>query len=189
MERPLATAQCSAAPTLHPRAIVVTGGSGFVGRHLLAALTEHHAPSVIRSFDNVAPAEGLPDGVQILSGSLEDADVVREALSGADAVVHLAAVVDPDCGDVEQLSRVNVEGTKTAYRAAIAAGASVFLHMSSAGVYGPPRRRRPFLEDDAPSPVNPYQLTKWEAEQALAEIDGAATTLNVLRPAGIYGPG
>ena len=189
MARPLATGQRNAAPTLHPRAIVVTGGSGFVGRHLLAALTQRPAPCVIRSFDTVVPADGLPDGVQTLYGNLEDAQAVRDAVDGADAVVHLAAVVEPDGGDVERLSRVNVEGTKTAYREAIAAGASVFLHMSSAGVYGAPRRRGRFVEGDAPSPVTPYQTTKWEAEQALAEIDGAATTLNVLRPAGIYGPG
>lgn len=187
MEPPVAT-DSSAAPALHPRAIVVTGGSGFVGQHLLAALTKSHA-RMVGSFDTASPAEGLPEGVQMFDGSLEDPDAVRGALDGADAVVHLAAVVEPDGGDVERLWRVNVEGTKTVYRAAIEAGTTVFAHMSSAGVYGPPRHRRPFVEGDAPNPATAYQMTKWEAERALAEIDGAGTTLNVLRPAGIYGPG
>ena len=74
------------------------------------------------------------------------------AVAGADVVVHLAARVAPEAGDSEQLWRVNVEGTRNAY-----VGGRVrvghFVHMSSAGVYGQPRRREPFGEDDAAEPV------------------------------------
>ena len=104
-------------------------------------------------------------------------------------MIHLAAKVQPDAAaDDDELWRVNVDGTKTAYAAAVGAGCRLFVYMSSAGVYGSARGPEPFGEDSVIEPVTPYQRTKWEAEQALRERtrrddagDPAAT--------GIYGPG
>jgi nucleoside-diphosphate-sugar epimerase len=110
-------------------------------------------------------------------------------VDGVEVVIHLAAKVQPDSRDSTALSRVNVEGTRTVYSAAVASECKLFLHMSSAGVYGTPRRADPFHEDDPPRPVTPYQRTKWEAEETLRQISTPKTTLNILRPAGIYGPG
>ena len=169
--------------------IVVTGGSGFVGRHLISELRRQHPAAAIRSFDASPPDSAHPTGVETTSGSVEDADLVREAVRGADVVIHLAARVDPGAGDSEALRRVNVEGAQTVFSAAVDAACSLFVHMSSAGVYGHPRHRSPFREDEVPRPVTPYQRTKWEAERVLSGTPCAGTTLNILRPAGIYGPG
>jgi len=98
-------------------------------------------------------------------------------------------MVQPDARELEEMWRVNVTGTQNAYTAAAASGCKLFVHMSSAGIYGFPRRPEPFQEDDVPIPVTPYQRTKWEAEKALRLIDRGNMTLNILRPAGIYGPG
>lgn len=169
--------------------ILVSGASGFVGRHLVEALHQRIPSEKIRVFDAQPPARALPAGVETFCGVIEDPAAVAPAVQGAETVVHLAAKVQPDSRELHDLARVNVDGTRQLYSAAVQAGCKLFLHMSSAGVYGPPRSPDPFRESDAVSPATPYQRTKWEAEEALRHTDAKGTTLNILRPAGIYGAG
>lgn len=167
--------------------ILVTGASGFVGQHLIAALRAELPNMPVRTFDVRRPAP--PQGVEALEGDIRDRERMRVAVRGVEMVVHLAALVQPDARRIDEMRRINVDGTRTAYTAANAAGCTLFVHFSSAGVYGPPRDSRPFREDDMPLPVTPYQRTKWEAEQALGAMASDGIRLIVLRPAGIYGPG
>lgn len=169
--------------------ILVTGGSGFVGQHLITALRARPSGEAIRLFDTTLSAAVPAGGVEVMYGSVEDPEAMAAAVQGVDIVIHLAARVQPNSHARQEMWNVNVNGARNAYLAAVESGCGLFLHMSSAGVYGPPRRALPFTEDDVPNPVTPYQLSKWEAEQALREIEPRATTLNVFRPAGIYGPG
>lgn len=169
--------------------IVVTGGSGFLGRHLVETLAGRAPDRTIRIVD-LDPGDGSwPPGVELERGSVLDPEVVRAAVDGADAVVHLAAVVDPEAEDEERLHRVNVDGARNVFTASVAAGCDVIVHMSSSGVYGPPSREGPFRETDAANPKSPYQRSKWRAEEALREAKSRSTTLNILRPAGVFGPG
>lgn len=169
--------------------ILVTGASGFIGHHLVTALKKRFPATPLRAFDAKPPSEALPDGVQTAYGFVEDPCVLPDLVNGAEVVIHLAAIVQPDSQDSEAMRRVNVEGTRNVYSAAADSGCKLFLHLSSAGIYGSPCRPDPFHEDDVPNPATPYQRTKWEAEEALRQIDAKDTALNVLRPAGIYGPG
>lgn len=169
--------------------IVVTGGGGFLGRHVVKALRERLPNHELVVLDLRPPDVPGADAIRILEGSVLDGDLVSTAVEAADAVVHLAAVVQPDSDDEERLRRVNVEGTRTVYRAAVDAGCSVFVHLSSSGVYGPPVDPEPFGEEDAADPRTPYQRSKWEAEQSLQAAPSGETVLNILRPAGVYGPG
>jgi nucleoside-diphosphate-sugar epimerase len=169
--------------------IVVTGGSGFLGRHLIRVLVERYRSTPLRIFDLRPPADPPPEGVEFVGGSIEDSAAVAAAVRGARIVVHLAARVEPASQDRAQLTRVNTEGAHVVFMAAVRAGCELFLHMSSAGVYGLPRGSEPFREDDPLDPVTPYQRTKLEAEERLRGTDAASTTLIVLRPAGIYGSG
>jgi nucleoside-diphosphate-sugar epimerase len=170
------------------RVITVTGASGFVGRRLVEALTAV-ANETIRAFDFRLPTTELPPGVEIVQGSVEEPGDVRAAICGARAVIHLAAFVQPGSREFDKMWRVNVEGTRNVYAASVSAGCKLFLHLSSAGIYGHPYQSRPFREDDIPRPTSPYQRTKWEAEEAVRQAGSQGTIVNVLRPAGIYGAG
>ena len=169
--------------------ILITGAAGFVGQHLLATLTARLAKSRIRAFDTSRPSRLFPDDVEAIFGSVEDAERLPFALEGADAIVHLAARAQPDSRDLESMRKTNVDGSRNVYSAAVRSGCKLFVHMSSAGIYGPPSRLGPFREYDTPRPQTAYQRTKWEAEEALRSIDNRGTTLIILRPAGMYGPG
>jgi nucleoside-diphosphate-sugar epimerase len=169
--------------------ILVTGASGFVGGHLLKILRERLPGNSIRLFDIQRPLGVLPDSVEVFRGPVEDPECVTKAVRGAEVVIHLAGKVQPFSKELQEMFRVNVEGTNNVYAAAVKSGCRLFLHMSSAGIYGLPRGPNPFRESDTPNPVTPYQRTKWQAEEAIRHINARGTTLNILRPSGIYGPG
>src|SRR3977135_3171520 len=114
--------------------ILVTGASGFVGRHLVRALKRRLPTESIRALTRTKPSiEVLPDGVEIFIGALEQPELPAAVVQGVDLVIHLAAKVQPDAREITEMRRVNVEGTGKLYSAAIAAGCKTFLHVSSAG--------------------------------------------------------
>jgi nucleoside-diphosphate-sugar epimerase len=169
--------------------ILVTGASGFVGQHVVNALVDRFSRNSIRLFDIKPPLSALPVGVQFICGAIEEPSDSAESVRGAEVVVHLAAKVQPDSREFLEMWRINVEGTRSLYLAAVDCGCKLFVHMSSAGVYGSPVSPNPFNENDVVKPLTPYQRTKWAAEVALRNSDPKDTMLNILRPAGIYGPG
>src|ERR1700681_2772186 len=127
--------------------IVVTGATGFVGHHLLPVLRARFPDKPIRILARTSPQpDALPRGVQVLLGNLEHPDIVAALVRDAQAIIHLAGNVKPDARDLRELRRVNVEGTRNLYAAAAAAGSKLFIHMSSAGVYGAPCGPNPFKE-------------------------------------------
>ena len=169
--------------------IVITGASGFIGQHLVSMLRQQLPSKRLRAFDANPPANPAVQDVEVVRGRIDAPGELPQLVAGAEVVIHLAAKVEPDARDSAELRRVNVDGSRNLYDAAVTSECRLFVHMSSAGVYGHPRTRRPFREDDLPEPATPYQRTKLEAEEALREIDPRSTTLNILRPAGVYGPG
>ena len=113
--------------------ILVTGATGFIGRHLCAALSAggNEVVALTRKRDAVAP----PGGKIAVVDDLLDGDSVRAALTGASAVVHLAArvhakpegVADPG----SECRRINVDGTMALLDEAIAAGVKAFVYIST----------------------------------------------------------
>jgi nucleoside-diphosphate-sugar epimerase len=152
----------------------VTGGSGFVGRHLLRRLLADGRP--VRSLDLV-PLD-LP-GVEALVGDVRDGDAMRRLLDGAEVLVHAAAAL-PIAGSARELRSVNVDGTRTAVAAATDAGVQRVIVVSSGVVYG--LQRPPVGEETTPAPIEPYGRTKLEAER-VARGAGAV----VLRPTAVVG--
>jgi len=173
--------------------VVVTGATGFIGRHVLAALARRGiaARAVVRSTEDAAR---LAPGTSFAAvGSIESAEWGR-ALEGATAVVHLAARVhqmseDGGAAAREQRYRVaNVAPTERLADAAMRAGVRRFVFASTVKVFGE-GRATPYRDDDEPAPVDPYGRSKLEAERALDERRGSGFEPVSLRPPLVHGDG
>jgi nucleoside-diphosphate-sugar epimerase len=169
--------------------VLVTGATGFVGTALRDAL---RAGNVAHRAAARRPAlNGLIDDT-ITVGEIRGTTDWSAALSGMSAVVHLAArvhVMKETASDaLAEFRRVNTEGTEHLARAAAKAGVRRFVYVSSIKVNGEVTHGRPFSPADAGSPVDPYGVSKWEAEVALARV-ASETGLEVVvvRPPLVYG--
>jgi UDP-glucose 4-epimerase len=108
-------------------------------------------------------------------------------------VVHLAARVhfirDPAPDPLALFRRINTDATLALARQAARHGVARFVFASTIGVNGQHTDSRPFLESDTPDPTTPYSISKWEAEQGLAQIAAeTAMQVVVIRPPLVYGP-
>jgi nucleoside-diphosphate-sugar epimerase len=175
--------------------ILVTGATGFFGTALVGRLAAD------RAFNGVIAAVRqtvalFPEGVrQFPVGDLLPATDWSAALQDVDKLVHCAArvhVMQDDSTDPLRAYRlVNVEGTLNLARQAAASGVRRFVFVSSIKVNGEATQpRQPFSADDLPAPLDPYGVSKLEAEQGLREIE-AKTGMEVVivRPPLVYGPG
>ncbi len=173
--------------------VVVTGGAGFIGywtvRELLRA--GHEA----RVVDNLSRAtfkdelEGM--GVPIHRVDVRDLEALVHALSDADAVVHLAALISVEESAERPVDyhETNVTGTLNVLLASVRSGVRRVIYSSSAAVYGPPVRL-PVDEDHPTRPISVYGATKLAGEaycRAFHEDSGLQTV--ILRYFNVYGPG
>ncbi|MBV9522801.1 MAG: NAD-dependent epimerase/dehydratase family protein, partial [Alphaproteobacteria bacterium] len=170
--------------------ILITGATGFVGRALVAALSQsHRLVLALRRTGAIPPCADV--AVRPIDAIGPDTDW-RAALDGVASVIHLAAHVHvaDDAGDAAAFDRVNHAGTLRLAQSARRAGIQRFLYLSSAKVHGEASGERPFREDDPPRPADPYAVSKWRAEQALAKLaaEGGPATI-ILRPPLVYGAG
>jgi nucleoside-diphosphate-sugar epimerase len=171
--------------------ILVTGATGFVGRALCAALIKG---GPIRIVVRNAAGESPADGVDVVRGELSATADWSAAMAGVVAVVHCAArvhVMNDDAVDpLAEFRRINVEGSLQLARQAAAAGVRRFVFLSSIKVNGEQTDPgRPFTADQAPGPLDPYGISKMEAEaalRALARETGMAVV--IIRPPLVYGP-
>lgn len=167
--------------------VLVTGATGFVG----AALCDTLAASGVEVVPAARSKSGLPH--EVVVGNLDTSTDWRPALTGCDAVVHLAArvhVMNEAVQDPLALYRAtNTEATLNLARQATQAGVKRFVFISTIKVNGE-GRDAPYRETDVPAPEDAYAISKWEAEQGLQRI-AADTGLEVviLRPPLVYGPG
>lgn len=174
---------------LPPSPVLVTGAAGFIGRHLVNRLLTLGCPVVALDLPGAPFPSAWKERVQIRYGDVADPRIVRESVSQAQTVFHLAAVVS-DWGPKALYRRVTVEGSRNVYEAAAEVGARVVL-VSSIAVFGD-RIGRQVCEEDTPfgKPVGPYSQAKQEQERLAWEYHqrrGLAVT--VVRPANVYGPG
>jgi len=172
--------------------ILVTGATGFIGRHLAPVLTAQGA--VVRGASRLVPASGIPGVAEwtVVGGLGPDTDWTK-ALGGVGTVVHLAALAhqtDPRRQPREaEFMTVNAAGTTRLAEAARAAGVRRFIFVSSIGAVA--EASDDLVDETTPSrPSSAYGRSKLAAEAALrAVFEGSKVEWCVLRPVLVYGPG
>jgi len=169
---------------------VVTGGTGFLGSHLVRTLTERGVRVRVVLRPGTSPTS-LPAGVETRTGDIRDVGALREALSGATTVFHLAGLTVP-YGPRHRYLEINVDGTAAVLEACVAAGVERLVYVSSMVVLGIECDRHG-LREDAPYAttfVAPYEESKVKAEQLVRDRAGATGLPTViLRPGMGWGPG
>jgi nucleoside-diphosphate-sugar epimerase len=167
---------------------LVTGGSGFLGSHLVEALVARgeNVRVLVRPASQLAHLQSL--GVELAYGDLTDAPFLRTAVQGVDRVYHCAALAADWGYSWSTFRAINVTGTGNLLEAAVEAGVSRFIYVSTSDVYGYPDYP---ADETAPYRLRgwPYGDTKIEAEQRVwALYQKHSLPITVVRPVSIYGP-
>jgi nucleoside-diphosphate-sugar epimerase len=172
--------------------VLVTGANGFVGKPLCAALFQRE--QVVCAAVRCANVQVENSG-NVFVGDINDQTNWTDALSGINVVIHLAARVhvmnDNAPNALAEYRRVNVDGTLNLARQAVEAGVIRFIFISSIKVNGESTLPgHPYTAEDRPDPVDPYGVSKREAEDALRQLArDTGLEVVIIRPPLVYGPG
>ena len=172
--------------------VLVTGGAGFIGSHLVEKLLA--AGDRVRVLDDLSTGkqENLPrhDALEFVMGDIRDGELVSRCAAGMDGVVHLAAIasVQASIDDPFRTHQVNFDGTLNLLEASRQHGIKRFLYACSAAVYGD-AATVPVSEMAMPNPLSPYAVDKLAGEYYLLHYHRkyrlAATSFRFFN---IYGP-
>ncbi|HEV2226688.1 MAG TPA: SDR family oxidoreductase [Nitrososphaerales archaeon] len=173
--------------------VLVTGGAGFIGSHLVDGLVSSgHEVGVLDDFTTGAESNlaGHLGSVNLHRGSVTDEEFVRSTVKGYEAILHQAARVSVTRSVEDPLStnRVNADGTLNLLVAAVDSGVEKFVFASSSSVYGD-TPILPKVETMPPRPISPYAVSKLAAEnycRVFASVYGLSTVS--LRYFNVYGP-
>jgi len=175
-------------PKLADTTVLVTGGAGFIGSHLVETLADH---AEVRVLDNLSTGrrEDVHADASLHVGDVRNEDTVREAMAGVDVVFHQAAVVSVDRSvkAPHETNAVNVDGTLAVLEAARAEDARAVV-ASSAAIYGDPPSV-PIAESHPTEPQSPYGLQKLAVDgytRLYHTLYGLETV--ALRYFNVYGP-
>ncbi len=151
--------------------ILLTGGTGYIGSHLLAKLRGRGEPIRLLVRDPAKHQALVTGNVGLAQGDVTDPESLKKALDGVDKVINLVAIIRERPGGIT-FERINYGGTVNLLAAAQAANVKRFIHMSALGV--------------RPDPTLPYFDTKYRAQQAV-ETSGLPWT--VFQPSVVFGEG
>lgn len=167
---------------------LVTGATGFVGRHVAEELARHgrRVRCLVRSGSDATDLERA--GFAIARGEVLDQRSLDEAVRGADEVVHVAGLIA--ARSFTQMRRVNEEGVARLASACARTPSPLrrFLLVSSLAAAGPSRGAHPVREEDSPRPVSRYGLSKLLGERAAIRGLPASVPPTIVRPPAVYGP-
>jgi nucleoside-diphosphate-sugar epimerase len=172
------------------RMVLVTGGAGFIGSHLVDALVE--AGVNVRVLDNFATGrrEFVNPAADLIEADIRNADSIGEAFAGVDCVFHVAALprIPLSIDRPVETHTVNVVGTLNVVLACRAAKVRRIVYSGSSSVYGD-QPRMPLVEAMTPNPISPYSLQKLVGEQYLRMYHRLSGIEAVgLRYFNVYGP-
>lgn len=177
------------------RTLAVTGGTGFLGSHVVATARArgHRVRMLVRDPAKAVRVRHMfglegDDGIEVVSAVLTDPASVGAAIGGCDAIVHVAALfsLDPRHGD--EMLRVNPAMSRAIISASIDAELDAIVCVSTLGVYQPPPA--PFVDASMPpsAGVGPYSRSKIAAEAIAREAQDAGHPVVTVYPGGIFGP-
>ena len=149
--------------------ILVTGGAGFVGRHIVHGLRTEDRPVRVLVRDPKQGETVAAWGAELAQGDMTDPASLRRAVEGCEHVVHLVAIRQ---GKPEQFERIMSQGTRDLLSAAKEAGVRRFVHMSALGT------------SEETKDLVPYYRAKWDMEQAV-KVSGLEYV--VFRPSFVFG--
>ena len=168
--------------------VLVTGGTGFIGSHLVEALLARGSEvcCLVRDTRRLGWIAGLRS-VVATRGDLSEASALRECVEGVDLVYHLAGLTR--ARTPQEFFRVNGAGARHLIEACLRAerGPRRFVHLSSMAAVGPTPMPTACAEDVSPGPVSPYGRSKLQGEAAVLTARGEVH-VTILRPPVVYGP-
>src|SRR5262249_51534764 len=153
------------------------GGSGFVGANIARLLRLRGEE--VRVLD-IWRDEAMPADIEYVEADINDAEKVAHAMRGVDYVHHNVALV-PLAKAGQRFWTVNVEGTRTALRAAKDANVKMFAHMSSSAVFGSPNKM-PITNDTPLEPIEIYGRAKLAGEELARKAGEEGLPVSIIRP-------
>ena len=174
--------------------VLVTGGAGFIGSHLVDELVKEGFEVTVLDNFSTGRIENIrhhleKEKIRFIKGDVRDRRDVEEALEGVDAVFHLAAItsVPYSIKHPEITYEVNVNGTKNLLEACLHKDIERLIYLSTCAVYGEPEYL-PIDEKHPTNPISPYAWSKLKAEESCMRFYAAhGLEAVVLRPFNVYG--
>lgn len=172
--------------------VLVTGGAGFIGSHLVEALVDKGIK--VRVLDSLikgklSSIKYLVDQekVEFMEGDIRNKDIVEQVMKGVDYVFHTAGIhIEGSMRSPDDCISTNIQGSYNLFRAALEHNVKRVIFSSSSSVYGNPRKL-PMHEDDQLYPAEPYGAGKLFCEQLLQHLATKGLKYNALRYYNVYG--
>ena len=167
--------------------ILVTGGAGYIGSTATAILADRGYEVVVLDDLSMGHADAVDPRATFIEGSILDADLLRNALAGCEAVIHFAgkSLVGESVEKPELYHHVNVDGSQNLLDAMAIHGIDKIVFSSSAATYGQPIDN-PITEESFASPTNPYGASKLAIDKMITAAGISAISLRYFNVAGAY---
>ena len=169
----------------------VTGGTGFIGSHVVKRLRDRGDEVVVLAR---SPEKAAGLDAEVVQGDLGDADAIRRGMEGCQAAFHIAADyrVGMDASKRESMRDSNVRGTERVLDAASDAGVDRIVYVSTINVFGNTHGQtvdESYERDEADGFVSTYDETKYRAHKLAEERAAQGAPIVIVQPGGVYGPG